>query len=376
MLAVPVGLLAAAMLIVNNVRDLETDRRAGKRTLAVRLGRRRARVLYALMVYLAFATAPLAWLLGGDGLDAVAAAAAGWRCRSPRRSCGSCATRSTGRRSTARSPARGCSSSRSACCCRPACCCRTEACAVVRPVRYELRVPLRTAWGELHVRELLLVRLEFGDGDWRRGRGRAAGALRRRLAGAPCGRRWTPTREVLARRPEPTARGAAARERDLPQALAAIDLALWDRESRRAGTPVARLIAPRRARRACASTRRSAPRTARAPPPQAAAGASRDGFTTLKVKVGVGDDAGRLAAIRAAVGRDVALRVDANGAWRTPRGGARATCARWSRWASSCARSRSTAWRRCARCASESPVPIAMDETARARLRRRRRSCA
>src|SRR5436189_3502508 len=38
MLAVPVGLLAAALLMVNNVRDLETDRRAGKRTLAVRLG--------------------------------------------------------------------------------------------------------------------------------------------------------------------------------------------------------------------------------------------------------------------------------------------------------------------------------------------------
>ena len=39
--AVPVGLLASAILVVNNVRDLETDRRAGKRTLAVRLGRAR-----------------------------------------------------------------------------------------------------------------------------------------------------------------------------------------------------------------------------------------------------------------------------------------------------------------------------------------------
>jgi 1,4-dihydroxy-2-naphthoate polyprenyltransferase len=65
-LAVPVGLLAAAILVVNNVRDLETDRRAGKRTLAVRLGRRRARALYAAMVYVAFLTAPLPWLLGSD----------------------------------------------------------------------------------------------------------------------------------------------------------------------------------------------------------------------------------------------------------------------------------------------------------------------
>jgi 1,4-dihydroxy-2-naphthoate octaprenyltransferase len=63
-LAVPVGLLAAAILVVNNVRDLETDRRAGKRTLAVRLGRSRARTLYAAMIGLAFLSAPLPWILG------------------------------------------------------------------------------------------------------------------------------------------------------------------------------------------------------------------------------------------------------------------------------------------------------------------------
>src|SRR6195952_5270449 len=43
-LAVPVGLLAAAILVVNNVRDMDSDRRAGKRTLAVRLGRERGRL--------------------------------------------------------------------------------------------------------------------------------------------------------------------------------------------------------------------------------------------------------------------------------------------------------------------------------------------
>ncbi len=67
-LAVPVGLLATAILMVNNIRDQETDRRAGKRTLAVRLGRDRARGAYAVIVYLAFATAPLAWVLGGEHL--------------------------------------------------------------------------------------------------------------------------------------------------------------------------------------------------------------------------------------------------------------------------------------------------------------------
>jgi 1,4-dihydroxy-2-naphthoate octaprenyltransferase len=62
--AVPVGLLASAILVVNNVRDIDTDRRAGKRTLAVRLGRGRTRGLYVAMLGLAFLTAPLPWALG------------------------------------------------------------------------------------------------------------------------------------------------------------------------------------------------------------------------------------------------------------------------------------------------------------------------
>jgi 1,4-dihydroxy-2-naphthoate octaprenyltransferase len=63
-LAVPVGLLAAAVLVVNNVRDLDTDRRTGKRTLAVRLGRESTRTLYAVMVYGAFLLAPVTWIFG------------------------------------------------------------------------------------------------------------------------------------------------------------------------------------------------------------------------------------------------------------------------------------------------------------------------
>src|SRR5919205_134707 len=63
-LAVPVGLLAAAILVVNNIRDVDTDRRAGKRTLAVRLGRERARALYAAMVLGAFVLAQAPWVLG------------------------------------------------------------------------------------------------------------------------------------------------------------------------------------------------------------------------------------------------------------------------------------------------------------------------
>jgi 1,4-dihydroxy-2-naphthoate octaprenyltransferase len=62
--AIPVGLLASAILVVNNLRDIDTDARAGKRTLAVRLGRSRTRAMYVGMVALAFALAPLPWFLG------------------------------------------------------------------------------------------------------------------------------------------------------------------------------------------------------------------------------------------------------------------------------------------------------------------------
>ncbi len=58
-LGVPVGLLAAAILVVNNVRDVDTDRRAGKRTLAVKLGRERARFLFTAMVVISFLVPPL-----------------------------------------------------------------------------------------------------------------------------------------------------------------------------------------------------------------------------------------------------------------------------------------------------------------------------
>ena len=58
------GCSPRAILVVNNVRDIDTDRRAGKRTLAVRLGRERTRMLFAAMVYLAYLLAPVTWSFG------------------------------------------------------------------------------------------------------------------------------------------------------------------------------------------------------------------------------------------------------------------------------------------------------------------------
>ncbi|MGM0578868.1 MAG: 1,4-dihydroxy-2-naphthoate polyprenyltransferase [Myxococcota bacterium] len=67
--SLPVGLLATAILVVNNLRDRHTDARAGKRTLAVRLGARGARIEYALLLLVSFAVPPavVAAGLGGPG---------------------------------------------------------------------------------------------------------------------------------------------------------------------------------------------------------------------------------------------------------------------------------------------------------------------
>ena len=65
-LSIAVGFLATAILVVNNVRDLETDRRAGKMTLAVRMGRGNAVGLYRLLVLGAFVALPVAVLAGGE----------------------------------------------------------------------------------------------------------------------------------------------------------------------------------------------------------------------------------------------------------------------------------------------------------------------
>lgn len=62
--AVPVGLLITNILVVNNLRDLETDRAAHKRTLAVRIGDRATRRQYALLAVLAY-VAPVVMLLSG-----------------------------------------------------------------------------------------------------------------------------------------------------------------------------------------------------------------------------------------------------------------------------------------------------------------------
>jgi L-Ala-D/L-Glu epimerase len=106
---------------------------------------------------------------------------------------------------------------------------------------------------------------------------------------------------------------ACRRVDELPVALAAIDMALWDRAGRRAGKPIAELLSDNPA----AAVPVNATLTAldRAGCAEQAARAVAAGYGCLKIKVGLADDAGRVAAARAAAGPRVALRLDANGAW-------------------------------------------------------------
>ncbi len=183
--------------------------------------------------------------------------------------------------------------------------------------RYALRLarPLEASYGTVKEREILSVSLTDADGV--SGYGEAAplqpydGVSIERVQRAL--ERYIP---VLAHSKDMNGAQlieACRKVEDLPAALAAIDLALWDRAGRRAGKPVAALLSDAPAPRVPVNATLSAlDRTGAA---EQAAQAVAEGFRCLKVKVGVGDDAGRVAAVRAAAGPETALRLDANGAW-------------------------------------------------------------
>src|SRR3954463_10066347 len=158
----------------------------------------------------------------------------------------------------------------------------------VETVRLRLRRPFVASWGERRERELLRVTLT--DRDGLQGIGEAAAlepydgvapaavraaldAYSAVLAAAPPG---APPDELVAR---------CAVERPLPQALAAVDLALWDLEGRRAGAPVSALLPPRAAAAVAVNATIGAPDRAGAA--VEAASARRLGYRGVKAKVGI-----------------------------------------------------------------------------------------
>jgi L-alanine-DL-glutamate epimerase-like enolase superfamily enzyme len=178
-----------------------------------------------------------------------------------------------------------------------------------------LAAPLQSSYGAVRDREMLTVAITDGEGAT--GHGEAAPLeLYDGVSIAEVERALQSYRPVLAK--SDGSHGArlveaCRRAADLPAALAAIDMALWDRAGRREGKPVAALLTDRPAQEVPVNATLSA--LDRAGVAEQAAAAVRDGFSCLKVKVGLGDDAGRVAAARAAAGPEAALRLDANGAW-------------------------------------------------------------
>jgi L-alanine-DL-glutamate epimerase-like enolase superfamily enzyme len=231
-------------------------------------------------------------------------------------------------------------------------------------VRFPLRPPLRAAWGTLAERELARVRLSFDDADF--GDGEAAplepyDGVPLAAVLAALDAYGAVLEDAGPDDDHETLLAACRAERPLPQALAAIDLALWDRAGRRARKPVAELLS----RGAAASVPVNALVGAedRAGAAAAAAAAVRDGFGCVKVKVGIGDDGGRLAAVRAAVGPGVAIRADANGAWASP-GEALANLRALATVGLELCEEPVHGVEALRAVRAESPVPVAMDETA------------
>jgi L-alanine-DL-glutamate epimerase-like enolase superfamily enzyme len=179
--------------------------------------------------------------------------------------------------------------------------------------------PQQTAHGTITTRELIEVTLTDYDGAV--GRGEAAplesydGVATESVLDA-----LAAYRPLLARgapgRPG-TLLDACREAADLPQALAAIDLALWDLAGHRAGKPVCELLADSPAPEiAVNATIASAERDVAA---RTAAAAVKAGYTCVKLKVGLGDDLGRVRGVRDAIGPAASLRLDANGAWSVER---------------------------------------------------------
>jgi o-succinylbenzoate synthase len=178
-----------------------------------------------------------------------------------------------------------------------------------------LRAPFVSSRGPIDERPLVLVRLEDEDGFV--GLGEAApladyhGVNAEDVLDA-----LEACRAILAAAPQDATHEDGLsewRRMAVLPAVAALDMALWDLEGRRRGQPLWQLLGARAAQPVEVNyTIAAADRAGAA----AEAGAARAaGFRCVKLKVGLGDDAGRVAAVRAVLGPDIAIRLDANGAW-------------------------------------------------------------
>jgi L-alanine-DL-glutamate epimerase-like enolase superfamily enzyme len=187
----------------------------------------------------------------------------------------------------------------------------------VIPYSLPFREPYITARGELNERKLILVRIR---GEGLEGLGETASLSLRGgpgidvIAGEIRERCWP---GLLDGEVEPNriwSSIARCRNRGAsPQAVAAVDIALHDLVGRASGEPVWRLLGAQEA----------APVTCNATLPAANPAATRtlaqewaaEGFRTFKLKMGLAGDVTQVATVRQTLGDEVAIRIDANGAW-------------------------------------------------------------
>ena len=194
----------------------------------------------------------------------------------------------------------------------------------VIPVRLPLREPFVVAYASYPDTRSVLVRVTTHDG--REGWGEATPDPN------VTGETWSGTAETLRHDLAPALIGCDPRNREaalhlldarvegVPAAKAALDIAIHDLTARTLGVPLWQLLGGR------SRETLSISRVISMGDPEAmAATAARhveSGFRTVKVKVGDGEaaqrDAQRVAAVRDAVGPNIAIKVDANQGWRTP----------------------------------------------------------
>jgi o-succinylbenzoate synthase len=183
------------------------------------------------------------------------------------------------------------------------------AAAEVVPYALPFREPYVTARGELRRREMVLLRLR--DEEGREGLGEAVPLALRGGAGLETVvRELEALAEMTLLDPEGFADDARAAALSAP-ARCAVETALWDLSARADSHFVPD------SETKCASVRCNATLVA-GKPAEVAADAERwaaDGFGTFKLKLGAGDDAGQVRAVREALGPAARIRVDANASW-------------------------------------------------------------
>lgn len=199
------------------------------------------------------------------------------------------------------------------------------------PIELPLRERYTTAAGQIDSRSLLLFRVISSDGQvgWGEGvpltlRGGAMPGRVDRELSELCGHALIGADVAAMREPDPggirelisVLLARCTQQQVCAPALAAVDIALHDLAGKLCGMPIWRLLGAERPISVHCNASIDAAEPSRAG--DLAGGWRAAGFDSFKVKVGAGDDLGRVAAVREAIGPEAKLRVDANQAWETP----------------------------------------------------------